>query len=118
MPSTAIRCGPVVSATSCPGRIFPTSPFSFLTTGRANPYRFGSPKSAVLNDDVLADRLRKLLACRRKFTEKKMFGGTGFLLNGNVCCGAWREFLILRLGDDAARQVLSEPDARPFDITG
>ena len=47
-----------------------------------------------------------------------MFGGIGFLLNGNICCGAWKEFLILRLGEDAARQVLTEPHARPFDITG
>lgn len=47
-----------------------------------------------------------------------MFGGIGFLLNGNICCGAWKEFLILRLGEDAARQVLGEPHARPFDITG
>ncbi len=69
-------------------------------------------------DETLADRIRPLLARRKQLTEKKMFGGLGFLLNGNICCGAWKEFLILRLGDDAARQVLAEPHARPFDITG
>ena len=69
-------------------------------------------------DETLAVELRKLLGRRQNLSEKKMFGGLGFLLNGNICCGAWKEFLILRLGADAARQVLREPHARPFDITG
>jgi TfoX/Sxy family transcriptional regulator of competence genes len=69
-------------------------------------------------DETLAKRVRHLLGNRRGLTEKKMFGGLGFLLFGNICCGVWKEFLILRLGEDAARQVLGEPHARPFDITG
>jgi len=56
-------------------------------------------------DETLAARVRKLLGRRKNLVEKKMFGGLGFLLNGNICCGVWKEFLILRLGDDAARQV-------------
>ena len=69
-------------------------------------------------DETLAANVRQLLGRRKELVEKKMFGGLGFLLNGNICCGAWREFLILRLGDDGARQVLGEEHARPFDITG
>jgi TfoX/Sxy family transcriptional regulator of competence genes len=73
-------------------------------------------------DETLAAKVRQLLGRRKnltkQLTEKKMFGGVGFLLNGNICCGAWKEFLILRLGDDAARLVLAEEHARPFDITG
>jgi TfoX/Sxy family transcriptional regulator of competence genes len=69
-------------------------------------------------DAELAERIRKLLAPRKNFAEKKMFGGLGFLLNGNICCGVWNEFLILRVGDEAARRVLSEEHTRPFDITG
>jgi hypothetical protein len=69
-------------------------------------------------DAQLAERIRKLLAARKNFAEKKMFGGLGFLLNGNVCCGVWNEFLILPLGGEAARRVLSEERTRPFDITG
>jgi TfoX/Sxy family transcriptional regulator of competence genes len=69
-------------------------------------------------DEVLAATLRRLLNKRKNITEKKMFGGVGFLLDGNICCGAWKEFLILRLGPEAARQVLSEEYTRPFDITG
>jgi hypothetical protein len=68
--------------------------------------------------DSLAGRIRVALGRQAELTEKKMFGGVGFLLSGNICCGVWKEFLILRLGDDAARQVLAEPHARQFDITG
>jgi hypothetical protein len=70
------------------------------------------------SDETLIAQLRQILGRRRNLVEKKMFGGTAFLLNGNICCGAWKEFLILRLGPDAARQVLSEEHARPYDITG
>jgi len=68
--------------------------------------------------EVLAAKIRKLLGSRKKLTEKRMFGGLGFLLSANICCGVWKDFLILRLGEDAARQVLGEPHARPVDITG
>jgi TfoX/Sxy family transcriptional regulator of competence genes len=69
-------------------------------------------------DESLVAKVRKLLGRRKSLSEKKMFGGLGFLLHGNICCGVWNEFLILRLGDDAARQVLAEEHTRPFDITG
>jgi hypothetical protein len=68
-------------------------------------------------DGTLADSIRRLLAPQKTLVEKQLFGGLAFLLNGNICCGAWKEFLILRLGPDVARQVLSEEHARPFDIT-
>jgi TfoX N-terminal domain len=69
-------------------------------------------------DETLAAEVRKLLGRRKNLTEKKMFGGTAFLLGGNICCGAWKNYLILRLGEDVARQVLGEQHSRPFDITG
>jgi len=69
-------------------------------------------------DSILAVKIRQLLGKRKNIIEKRMFGGVAFLLGGNVCCGAWKEFLILRLGEDAARQVLAEEHARPFDVTG
>jgi hypothetical protein len=47
-----------------------------------------------------------------------MFGGVGFLLNDNMCCGILRSDLILRLGVDAAGGALREYGVRPFDITG
>jgi TfoX N-terminal domain len=68
-------------------------------------------------DGTLAAGIRRLLAPQKAIVEKQLFGGLAFLLNGNICCGVWKEFLILRLGPDVTRQVLSEKHARPFDIT-
>lgn len=69
-------------------------------------------------DAALADRVRPLLKRRAGFAEKKMFGGLGFLLHGNMCVGVWKEFLILRLGPEAGAAALDQPHVRPFDITG
>jgi TfoX/Sxy family transcriptional regulator of competence genes len=72
----------------------------------------------VAFDAQLADRVRTLLSRRKGFSEKRMFGGIGFLLNDNLCCGILRTDLILRLGVDAAEEALREYGVRPFDITG
>jgi hypothetical protein len=37
--------------------------------------------------EALAERIRRGLARRRGIEEKKMFGGVGFLLNGNLLVG-------------------------------
>ncbi len=69
-------------------------------------------------DESLADRLRVYLRQRDGFVEKKMFGGLGFLLNGNMCVGVWKDALIVRVGQDSYAAALGEPTAREFDITG
>lgn len=47
-----------------------------------------------------------------------MFGGVGFLLNGNMLVGVWKESLIVRLGPERGDEALLEPHVREFDITG
>ena len=54
----------------------------------------------------------------RATSRKKMFGGTCHLLNGNMMCGVYRDFLILRLGETEAEKALAKPHVKPFDITG
>ena len=49
---------------------------------------------------------------------KKMFGGTGYLLDGNMMAGIHRDRLVLRLGTEAGGAALAEPGVSPFDITG
>ncbi len=49
---------------------------------------------------------------------KKMFGGTCYLINGNMLCGVYKDFLILRLGDRSGAEALHKPHVKPFDITG
>ena len=69
-------------------------------------------------DERMAERVRKFLRGRRGLSERKMFGGNGFLLHGNMCVGVWREYLILRLGPEQAEDALREPFVKEFDITG
>ena len=68
--------------------------------------------------ESLARRIRQVFAHRRGNTEKKMFGGVGFLLSGNMCVGVWKSWLIVRLGPDQAAAALAEPNVVEFDITG
>jgi TfoX/Sxy family transcriptional regulator of competence genes len=50
--------------------------------------------------------------------KRKMFGGIGYLFNGNMGFGIYRDSLVLRLGEENAAKILKEKGARPFDITG
>jgi hypothetical protein len=69
-------------------------------------------------DESLASRIRKMVARRKNVTEKKMFGGVGFLLNGNMCVGVWKESLIVRVGPDRYEEALTQRFVKKFDITG
>jgi len=69
-------------------------------------------------DETLAARIRQHLARRKNVEEKKMFGGVGFLLNGNMLVGVWKDSLIVRLGPDDGDEALNEPHVREFDIAG
>jgi TfoX/Sxy family transcriptional regulator of competence genes len=68
--------------------------------------------------EALAARTRQRLARRKNVEEKKMFGGVGFLLNGNLLVGVWKDSLIVRLGPDEGDLALLEPHVKEFDITG
>lgn len=69
-------------------------------------------------DDSLAARVRDGLARERDIVEKKLFGGLGFLLNGNLLVCVWKDALIVRLGPEQAEDAMLEPHVRPFDVTG
>src|SRR4029450_2241052 len=66
----------------------------------------------------LADRIRHVLGQQRGLVEKKMFGGVGFLLRGNICVGVWKTSLIVRLGPEQYDEALTQPHVHEFDITG
>jgi len=68
--------------------------------------------------ESLADRIRHVFGRRRGIVEKKMFGGVGFLLSGNMCVGIWKASLIVRLSPEAANEALQQPHVCEFDITG
>ena len=47
-----------------------------------------------------------------------MFGGVCHLLSGDRFCGVYKDFLILRIGEENADKALTPPHVKPFDITG
>jgi TfoX/Sxy family transcriptional regulator of competence genes len=65
----------------------------------------------------LAERIRAELN-GIPFVEKKMFGGVGFLLNGNMACGVHKDDFIVRVDPDKHTALLKRPHVRPFDMTG
>ena len=69
-------------------------------------------------NEVLAERIRKLLARRKGLAERKMFGGIAFMLNGNMCCGVVDDRIVLRLGKDGSSTALKEPHIEVMDFTG
>lgn len=69
-------------------------------------------------DEGLALRIRDQLEGEPGLDEKKMFGGVGYLLNGNMACGVQKDTLIVRVGPDAYDEALSQPHVHEFDITG
>lgn len=69
-------------------------------------------------DGSLAARIRNALTRKKNIEEKRMFGGVGYLLNGNMLIGVWRTSLIVRLGPDAYEDALLEPHVKEFEITG
>ena len=68
--------------------------------------------------EELAEPIRKGLARKKGIEEKRMFGGIGFLLKGNIPVGVWKESLIVRLGPEEGGEALKEPHVKEFDITG
>lgn len=68
-------------------------------------------------DLKLADRIRSELE-GMPFVEKKMFGGVGFLLNGNLACGVNNDNLLVRIDPEKQDTLLKKPHAKPFDLTG
>jgi TfoX/Sxy family transcriptional regulator of competence genes len=68
--------------------------------------------------ESLAARTRDALAPIRSITEKKMFGGVAFLLNGNLLVAVWQHSLVVRLGPKEGGAALREPCVKEFDITG
>ncbi len=69
-------------------------------------------------DEGLAQRVHELLEGRTGLEEKKMFGGVGYMLKGNMACGVLNDDLIVRVGPEAGEAALAEPHTRVFDITG
>jgi len=70
-------------------------------------------------DEDLANRIRELVAGEEGLTEKKMFGGLAFLINGNMSVSASSHGgLLLRVDPGETEALAGKPHARPFEMRG
>lgn len=69
-------------------------------------------------DEGLAQRVREYFQEHTIAEEKRMFGGLGFLLNGNMCVGVMGDEIVVRVGPPNYDAALALPFSRAFDFTG
>ena len=66
----------------------------------------------------LEDKIDRLIDRIGELAKKKMFGGIGYLANGNMCFGIHKESLVIRTSPKQAEELLRSEYIAPFDITG
>jgi len=73
----------------------------------------------VAYDEDLANRIRELLGAEHGLTEKRMFGGLAFLINGNMAVSASGQGgLLLRVDPDETDALVAKPHAQRFVMRG
>ena len=63
-------------------------------------------------DEELAGRIRAALSFHPDITEKRMFGGLAFLMNGHMICGLHKSGSMYRVGKDSYAAALALPGYR------
>jgi hypothetical protein len=69
-------------------------------------------------DEGLAQRVREALGSQTRVTERRMFGGLAFLLDGKMFVGISGSKLMARVGAERYRDALTLPHVREMDFTG
>ena len=69
-------------------------------------------------NEEFAERVRALMKDAEGYSERKMFGGICYMINGNMACGVNGDDLMLRLTPEMVEAGLAIPDTRPMDFTG
>src|SRR5919106_2480780 len=70
-------------------------------------------------EEELGERIRDLLGGERGGTEKKMFGGLGFLIEGNMAIAASGQGgLLVRVDSAQSEKLVATSNARPMEMRG
>jgi len=70
-------------------------------------------------DQELAERIRGLIASEPNVTEKKMFGGLAFLVQGNMAVAASGQGgLMVRVDPAQSDALIAKSSARPLEMRG
>ena len=72
----------------------------------------------MVNEEELAGSVRAALKGAGAIREVRMFGGIGFMLNGNLVAAASRRGLLLRVGKDRQADALARSGDRPMVMRG
>ena len=90
-----------------------------VRTGGLAPDWVGATLGAMAYDDELADRIRGHVEQEKGLTEKKMFGGLAFLINGHMAVAAGSGGgVLLRVEPADTERLQREPHAGPFEMRG
>ncbi len=68
-------------------------------------------------DDLVAN-VRAALSGIASVREVRMFGGIGFMVNGNMVAAASKRGLLVRVGKERQPDALLRPGARPMEMRG
>jgi TfoX/Sxy family transcriptional regulator of competence genes len=69
-------------------------------------------------DEALADRVRVILGDRRGISERRMFGGLCFMVDGKMFMGINAGEIMCRVGPEAHDEAMAKPGVRVMDFTG
>lgn len=70
-------------------------------------------------DEELANRIREVVQGEPGLTEKRMFGGLAFLINGNMAVSASSQGgLLLRVDPAQTDSLVASPHVRRFEMRG
>ena len=79
----------------------------------------GVDTEPVAYDEDLAERIRERVAGEDGLTEKRMFGGLAFLINGNMAVSASGQGgMLLRVDPARTEELVRGPHARRFEMRG
>jgi|SRR5215211_6420131 TfoX/Sxy family transcriptional regulator of competence genes len=70
-------------------------------------------------DERLAERIRELIGARPGVVERKMFGGVGWTIGGNMAVGVMREDeVVVRIEPEETEAACREPHVHEFGREG
>jgi TfoX/Sxy family transcriptional regulator of competence genes len=73
----------------------------------------------LASSEELAERIRAELADRTDISERKMFGGNGFMLAGNLCVSAQRNGnMLVRVNPEQSDDLSADPHVETMVMRG
>lgn len=70
----------------------------------------------MAHSEELAERIREVILERAGFTEKKMFGGVAWMIQGNMAVATFGDGLLVRVPRDEYEAALAEPHVDPMNM--